>query len=983
MLTLPSQELSTSNKMPSEYLTDYNKSINQSDCRSPCTSSSATSSSLSTSPPVSHAMFNNELTLNSAFKSQIHSDQYIRQNNEITVPEDRTCYNNQSKMTISQCKSDLRNSTQLNNCNTTNHNDYPIGVYEKQEYNFHSNNFLNTENKTLCFSSVSDCFIDTHHPTCLSYSLHNKYKNNSPEKTNQRLKPETEFSNQNNLSIVDYRRQLFDSNHKQNRTEQNSSSSLNSEVFTTTYTSSPLLGVNKDYLENRDANEDMNNSLYNSGRSNYSFEENEMSGMYSVENTTLRTTIQTNSLLNQHGHRKTMVNYAGINVKDTNLSMNHFLPKTSQECVKCGEQIYSNGKPDGTGHYFCNRCNQQEQQQQQQQQQEPLRQNGYERIENAKAYEDGVNFDDEDEEEEEEEDEDDDDNDEEEEDGPTDSTKLFLTGWTPISIAKNHSNTSLTSKVSMENEAKPCITSNRTNCCEIKENNSLINYAVNNESNENKSNSFEPFNESSNNLIHGSKFVSNTPFSYSPLSCRRAFRSGIGKTVTNRKPQTNRRIGLICSNCETTKTTLWRRNIDGEPVCNACGLYQKLHGRTRPTSMRKDAIQTRKRKSKKRKDYSLTVAVAAAAAAAAASVVSVNTSSSSTPVVPTLTNPFYWRPCLPTELRQPDKISVFNPNLFCSNSTDPHLLPMAGSFSRFHPEQMRNRYSDDSVCSPTSDQYDKSFSQYEMINNNKSIFDKKSAYSINFSNPINSESNNYADYEKSTLNKQNYQAELTYQLQKHFSIQSNQLDSHSSTCLSNDNLCLSESMNYQQVHRQDLHPPFSSSLPSSISSNHRHCGYSTYQENERYNHYSHYHGPLMSIQNNLLLKSLNENEKNSHIINEHHVDPLTTTLNNDNSNRLNDCSILSPYRLHLHHPEQLRQQPNLFNRSSEINPRPLSYFPTQCTNNKILWNKSSSSSSNNDNQESLNPTNNMHLLKQQQEQTYGSSRSINDYLDQI
>ncbi|XP_072267430.1 transcription factor GATA-6 isoform X2 [Pyxicephalus adspersus] len=60
----------------------------------------------------------------------------------------------------------------------------------------------------------------------------------------------------------------------------------------------------------------------------------------------------------------------------------------------------------------------------------------------------------------------------------------------------------------------------------------------------------------------------------------------------------SRRIGLACANCHTTTTTLWRRNTEGEPVCNACGLYMKLHGVPRPLAMKKDGIQTRKRKPK-------------------------------------------------------------------------------------------------------------------------------------------------------------------------------------------------------------------------------------------------------------------------------------------------------------------------------------------------------------------------------------------------
>nr|XP_015209207.1 PREDICTED: transcription factor GATA-6 isoform X2 [Lepisosteus oculatus] len=68
------------------------------------------------------------------------------------------------------------------------------------------------------------------------------------------------------------------------------------------------------------------------------------------------------------------------------------------------------------------------------------------------------------------------------------------------------------------------------------------------------------------------------------------------------KPQkrmsSSRRIGLSCANCHTSTTTLWRRNAEGEPVCNACGLYTKLHGVPRPLAMKKEGIQTRKRKPK-------------------------------------------------------------------------------------------------------------------------------------------------------------------------------------------------------------------------------------------------------------------------------------------------------------------------------------------------------------------------------------------------
>ncbi|KAI8074558.1 hypothetical protein BC940DRAFT_288520 [Gongronella butleri] len=50
-----------------------------------------------------------------------------------------------------------------------------------------------------------------------------------------------------------------------------------------------------------------------------------------------------------------------------------------------------------------------------------------------------------------------------------------------------------------------------------------------------------------------------------------------------------------CSNCSTTTTPLWRRNPEGQPLCNACGLFLKLHGVVRPLSLKTDVIKKRNR----------------------------------------------------------------------------------------------------------------------------------------------------------------------------------------------------------------------------------------------------------------------------------------------------------------------------------------------------------------------------------------------------
>jgi GATA zinc finger len=72
-------------------------------------------------------------------------------------------------------------------------------------------------------------------------------------------------------------------------------------------------------------------------------------------------------------------------------------------------------------------------------------------------------------------------------------------------------------------------------------------------------------------------------------------------------PQSSRRLSRVssldsekhdpisCSNCSTNTTSLWRRTRDGLPICNACGLFERLHGIPRPLSLKTDIVKKRKR----------------------------------------------------------------------------------------------------------------------------------------------------------------------------------------------------------------------------------------------------------------------------------------------------------------------------------------------------------------------------------------------------
>ena len=61
------------------------------------------------------------------------------------------------------------------------------------------------------------------------------------------------------------------------------------------------------------------------------------------------------------------------------------------------------------------------------------------------------------------------------------------------------------------------------------------------------------------------------------------------------KTDENNGVPTTCTNCFTQTTPLWRRNPEGHPLCNACGLFLKLHGVVRPLSLKTDVIKKRNR----------------------------------------------------------------------------------------------------------------------------------------------------------------------------------------------------------------------------------------------------------------------------------------------------------------------------------------------------------------------------------------------------
>ena len=58
----------------------------------------------------------------------------------------------------------------------------------------------------------------------------------------------------------------------------------------------------------------------------------------------------------------------------------------------------------------------------------------------------------------------------------------------------------------------------------------------------------------------------------------------------------------MCTNCSTTNTSTWRKDSCGRSLCNACGLYQRVHGCPRPAEWgRNGTVMRRTRRSNVKK----------------------------------------------------------------------------------------------------------------------------------------------------------------------------------------------------------------------------------------------------------------------------------------------------------------------------------------------------------------------------------------------
>lgn len=166
--------------------------------------------------------------------------------------------------------------------------------------------------------------------------------------------------------------------------------------------------------------------------------------------------------------------------------------------------------------------------------------------------------------------------------------------------------------INLRNEKKKCLNNNNNNNMNIINNNISNNFYHNinfdtnldieidgNINNNNINNNIinninnNDFNNEINNDINNDINNEINSNSNTPSSSSRKKKSEKKKDITNDE-------NISCTNCHTRTTPLWRRNPEGEPLCNACGLFLKLHGVVRPLSLKTDVIKKRQRGGKRK-----------------------------------------------------------------------------------------------------------------------------------------------------------------------------------------------------------------------------------------------------------------------------------------------------------------------------------------------------------------------------------------------
>lgn len=137
----------------------------------------------------------------------------------------------------------------------------------------------------------------------------------------------------------------------------------------------------------------------------------------------------------------------------------------------------------------------------------------------------------------------------------------------------------------------------RSSLSEVTQRNNMNNMN-NNNNNNNKDPSTDPINDEFDYVAHIKK-ISQEEYHHQPLVTKPISNNHSLLTTSFPNPQVNLletntdkfSKPISCSNCSTTSTPLWRRSSNGDILCNACGLFYKLHGVIRPISKKATSTQ--------------------------------------------------------------------------------------------------------------------------------------------------------------------------------------------------------------------------------------------------------------------------------------------------------------------------------------------------------------------------------------------------------